>query len=744
MAVDLKISPRLPDTRDDPDEGGVRELIGTVLDSRWMISSVVLGMLVGGLLYQAIASPVYRSDTLVQVEETKRGIAGLEDLAGPLPTPRPSDSEIEILRSRRLVQEVVRKLALDVAAAPRHFPLVGAAFARTHRGDGLAPPFLGLSKFAWGGERISVDSLEVPADLENGELILVAGEGPRYSLLGQHGSTLLTGAVGAAAGEGGPVRLFISDLRARPGTQFVLTRRPTLEVVEKLQKDLSIAEKGKKTSIIRVELSGHDAGRLVRTLDELADAYRRQNIESKSEEAERTLQFISTQLPELKLRLEQAEEALNTYQSGHGTIDLPLEAKAAIERSIEIEKVATELQLQRADLAQRFTSSHPLRSALENKIGEMAAERSSTNARIKRLPASALNSTRLIRDVKVANELYSLLLHKAQELRVVKAGTIGNVRILDRAVAPREPVYPRLGQTLALALCLGLLLGVAAAVARRALNRGIGDPEVLESATGLGVYASIPHSGQQVRLSRSLKKGRLLAGGRGILSKQYPADLAVESLRSLRTNLHFALEDAPNKIVALCGPTPGTGKSFVSSNLAQVLANTGGRILLIDADLRSGSVHKSWGFDGTPGLSEVITGAMPFGEAVHREASENLDVLAHGLLPSNPSELLMSPRFRELLDLAGKEYDLVLVDTPSILAVTDAAIVARMAGVTLLVLRAGQHPLGEVMMTLKRFAQSGVRPAGLILNDIPRRGGTLGSGYKHGYHYQYDYKKKVS
>jgi tyrosine-protein kinase Etk/Wzc len=340
--------------------------------------------------------------------------------------------------------------------------------------------------------------------------------------------------------------------------------------------------------------------------------------------------------------------------------------------------------------------------------------------------------------VKVSNELYVLLLNKAQELQVVKSGTIGNVRVLDQALAPVKPARPLLGQTLTLSLLLGLVFGVMAAFVRRALNRGVEDPEVLESATGLSVYAVVPHSDVQAQHGHAGKRG--LATG-GILAKREPTDPAVESVRSLRTSLQFALVDASNRVIALSGPAPGVGKTFVSSNLAQVLADSGKRVLLLEADLRNGSLHRLFGFQRQPGVSDVLAGGTAFDDAVHR-VSEQLHVLTSGVLPPNPSELLMSPRFGELVQHGANNYDLVIVDTPPILAVTDAAIIARLAGVTLLVLRAGAHPLREVTLALRRFANGGVRLTGLVLNDVTRHAG--GYGYGNDYGYPYPYKRKVS
>jgi tyrosine-protein kinase Etk/Wzc len=721
--------PQVQQPLEDGDEGAsLHEYLGTLIGARWLILSITVAAVLAGLLYAKLATPIYRSDALLQVEEKKKGIAGLEDLANLVPTESAADTEIEILRSRSLIEQVVEKLALDIVAQPRRFPLVGAALARGK--TRLAEPVFGAGKFAWGGERIAVDRLEVPGELENLKLRLVAGEGARYSLLGPDGEKLLDGEVGKPAAGGG-VKVFVSELSARPQTQFTLLKRTTSDAVEQLQKDLVIAEKGKKTGIIRLELSGAEPARLVTTLDSLSEAYVRQNVDRKSEEAQRTLEFVDSQLPDLKLRLDKAEEALNAYRSKHGTIDLPLESKAAIEKSVALEKTATELQLQRAELRQKFTDSHPIMAAVNKKLAEVESERQAMAGRLKNMPESELNSVRLMRDVKVNNELYVLLLNKAQELRVVKSGTIGNVRVLDRAFVPRKPVSPLLGQTLSLSLVLGLALGVMAAFARQALNRGIEDPDVIEAATGLSVYATIPHSKTQDSISHK-ERG---AAGR-LLAVRDPTDLAIESLRSLRTSLQFALMDSPNGVVAISGPSPNIGKSFVSCNFAQVLADSGKRVLLIDGDMRNGSLHTVFGFPREKGLSEVVAGSLEIAEATH-VVTTNLHVLTQGQIPPNPSELLMSAHFRELIEKAAKTYDLVVIDTPPILAVTDAAIIGRLSGVLLLVLRAGKHPLREVTLTLKRFAQSGVKVSGMVFNDVVR----LSKAYGYGYGYVYDYRQ---
>ena len=731
--------PPVPPAEPDGDDVSLRDYLTTILVNRWLIAGITTAALVVGILYIEFAAPTFRTDVLVQVEEKKKAIAGLDALSDMFPTESPADTEIEILRSRSVVGAVVEGLHLDIEATPRWLPIVGGGFARGHKGKGLASAPIGLSRFAWGGERIEVDRLTVAPELVNKKLTLVAGEGGAYQLLGPDGEPLVRGEVGkaAASSEAGEAELFVSELRARAGTEFRVAKRPVQLVVARLQKELVIAEKGKKTGIIRVELSDSDVPRLVRILDTLSDVYLRQNVERKSAEAEKTLEFVNAQLPEVQQRLQQAELTLHDYKAKHQTVDLSLETKAALDESVQLEKALSELRVQKAEMEQRFTESHPVLAAINKKLAEMEAQKAALAARFKGLPATELDSVRLLRDAKVAQELYVVLLNKAQELKVAKNGTIGNVRILDRAVRPLKPVSPDPIQTTGLALVLGLVLGVVAAFVRRSLDQGVEDPDQIEAITTLPVLASVPRSAAQQQLAKSTRRG----APQGVLAVREPGDLAVESLRSLRTALQFTVMDAPSKIIAVGGPAPGIGKSFVTSNLAHILAEGGARVLLVDADLRNGSLHRAHGFERGPGLSEVIAGQARFEDVVHRGIAPTVDLLTQGAIPPNASALLVSARFRDLLQRLAKEYELVVIDTPPILAVTDAAIIGRLCAATLLVLRAGQHPMREITTAVKRFAQGGVQPTGVVFNDVTR---IAGKAYGYGYHYQYEYRSKAS
>jgi tyrosine-protein kinase Etk/Wzc len=713
------------------EESSIAEYLDVIYEGRWLVAVAAALAIVGAVAYAFLATPTYRSDAIVQVEDTKAGTNFLAELANPINETSQADTEIEVLRSRSLIGGVIRELNLDVVAVPRRFPLVGAAAARRYRADQVAGPFI-VARYGWGGERIKVDRLEVPPDLLGERLVLTASEGDRYTLRGPDGQQLLAGVVGELA-SGGGVQVFVAELRARPGLQFALLRRRFIDVVEEMQRNIRISEKGKKTGILQLSLDGDSPEGIASILDALSRAYLRQNVERKSAEAEKTLAFLQTQLPVLRRDVDAAESELEAYRSRRGSVNVTLETQGALTRVVDLEKALAELRVEQAALRGRFTEEHPAYVALVQKIRRLEAERKVIDGQMRRLPESELESARRLRDVKVANELYLTVLNKAQELRVVKEGTIGNVRILDAAMIPFEPVAPRPVPTVALGLVGGLLIGVFGAFVRRALANGVEDPEEVERGTSVPVSASVPRSTFQMEAERRVHGDRSQVK---LLAADEPKDLAVESLRSLRTSLQFALHESRNQIVAIGGPAPGVGKSFVTANLAHLLGEAGKRVLVIDADLRRGQLHHHFGLDRGVGLSDALLGEAPVLEAIRVTRSPNVSALTTGQIPPNPAELLGSDRFSRLLTDVSARYDIVMVDTPPVLAVTDAALIARHAGVTMLVIRAGKHPMREIVMSLRHLSRAGVRVHGIVVNDVKL---DRGLGRRSAYHYQYKY-----
>ncbi|MCB1965439.1 polysaccharide biosynthesis tyrosine autokinase [Accumulibacter sp.] len=719
---------------EDEEEGlALGEIVAVLMDYRWLIAAVSLFALLLGLAWVFIATPVYRADGLLQVEEKSSGIGALKDLAPLLGDETTASAELEILSSRMILGRVIEKLKLDIVAVPRTLPLIGRAVARRYDGEGPNSPLLGLSSFAWGGERIQVDSLQVPEVALDTDLILIAGENGAFELFDGDDQSVLKGKAGERV-SGRGYSLFVAQIVARPGTQFRLSKLSAEMAVDELRKNYSVKERGKKTSIIEVSLLGPVPAEIAVVLDDIMNTYVRQNVERRSAEAEKTLKFLETQLPVLKTQVDSAEAAYNNYRQSRGSLDLSLETQGVLKSLVEVENAVVLLKQERDELRQNFTAEHPRIQAVDNKLKRLAERRKEFEADVSALPDTQQTVLRLARDVEVSNRLYTELLNTAQQLRVSKAGTVGDVRVIDSAAVAREPVGAKPVVILSIALLLGLLLSMVVIWLLRSLRIVVEDPEIIESQLGLPVYATIPHSKDELELQRTVR-----STGRALLAVDFPEDDAVESLRGLRTTLHFALLDAQRNSLLITGSSPGLGKSFVAENLCVVLAQVGKRMVVVDADLRRGHLHKAFGLERAVGVSEYVAGQASLEAILKTTFVPNLYVVSTGQIPPNPSELLMHKAFGQLLAELGASFDTVIVDAPPVLAVSDAAIIGRHVGATLMVARSGKHPIRELEQAVKRLHQAGVEVKGFVFNDLNVNRQRYRYGYK-GYVYRYSYK----
>jgi len=727
----------------DSDQLDLREMLDTLLEGRWLALGVASVVIMLGVAYQWLATPIYRADAVVQVENrTSAALPGLDELSIALGSGFvKSLAEIEIIRSRSVLGRVVSDLVLDIKAAPRRFPLIGAAFARTYKQGEVGSKWPG-SGYAWGGERIVVGRLSVPKRLESRRLILEAGESGAYKLYEPEGEILLEGEVGKAAEtqlpEDGIIAIFVRELVANSGTQFTVTKLPFDAVVQSLSARLQVNERGRQTGILEVALEGFSRLETMEIVNGVTNSYLRQNVEYQTEQASRMLAFLDQRLPELKEQLDTAETAVREHKSTTGSaIDISAEGQEMLGRVTDVEKQISELELQRSELRQRFTEQHPLFLTSNQKLSQLKQARSSLETQFKSLPATELQFIRLIRDVKVANELYIQLLNKAQELKVAKSGTIGNARVLDLAVLPMRPVRPNKMMVLGLSLVFGVIAGVAVVFLRKSIRRALDNPESVESKLGLPVYATIPHSPKEALVD----KVPLPTGVPHLLCRAAPQDSAVESLRSLRTSLQFAQLESRNNIVAIHGPTPNIGKSFVASNLAFLMADIGKRVLLIDADMRKGHLHGLLGTARAPGLADLIAGQCKLTDITHPFDEGRVNFLASGTLPPNPAELLVHGNFMAFLNDVSKHYDFVVIDTPPTLNLADSISIGKLSGANFMVIRGGMSTLQDLQIACSRMQQSDIQVSGIIFNDLSV--GT--SRYRYGgyYAYRYDQTEKA-
>ena len=723
------------------DEIDLRELLGVLIDRKWWIIGTTVLFFIVGAAYALLASPVYQAQSMVQVESKVPAIPGISDLASMgAPTSAAATTEVALLTSRTVIGTAVDQLQLDTVITPRRFPLVGEYFARKFKPDtpdAVAPPRFGASSYGWGGEAVQIHRLDVPAQMIGAPLVLQAGASGSFVLYDDEGEEILRGQAGKAA-EGRGVTLEVVALRANPDTRFDVVKLRRFDVVSGLQQAVQAVEQGKESGILQLSYENEDPMLAEAVIARVAAAYVRQNVERSSAEAASQLDFVREQLPVVRRQVEQAQVAMTAYQSKANSVDITMQTKGLLDQEVAVEASIQQLRLKQAEMDRSFTREHPAYRALLSQISSLEGRKVGFQRQVGQLPDTQQELLRLTRDLQVSNEMYTALLNQAQQLDVARAGAVGNVRIVDpAAVDIAHPVKPRKSLIVAIATLLGAFLATAFVFLQRMLNPGIEDPAVIEEL-GLPVYAAIPLSVSTTlpKLRKGKHGTRVVADGRQhLLAVSSPADPTVEALRSLRTSLHFAMLEAKNNILTISGPRPGVGKTFVSSNLGAVIAQAGQRVLVIDADMRKGTLHKLLGISHQKGLSDVLGGKLAVEAAIHPVPGlDNMHYMVRGDIPPNPAELLMHPRFQQMLESLSAQYDLIIVDTPPILAVTDAALVATHAGSSLLVTRFGVNQAKEILLTLQRFEQNGVQIKGAIFNAVEKRATGY---YSYGY---YEYK----
>lgn len=627
----------------------------------WIILSIALALAIG-FLYLASTPPIYQADALLQLEERSGRLAlpeSMQEFMGD--SPASALTEVEILRSRMVISQVVDELDLDWRAEPALLPVLGYALTRY---DVPRPDLDVLARYAGREEHIALDLLEVPATWIGSLFELTITGSGAFSLSTPDGA-VHSGRVGEAlAIESQGFRLRVSELTGSVGRQFTIRKISKSAAIAQVRGALSATERGRQSGVLEVRFTSHDREHGQRVLNAVLEAYVRQNVARSAIEAESSLQFIDSQLPEAERILSEAEMALTDYRQSRQSV----------------------------------------------------------------LPEVANEVLNLTRDLELARNAYTQLLTRAQELRVVRASSVGDVRIVDAAQVGAAPIAPRSARVLALSMILGAMLGLGLIFLRNWMRRGVQNAAELEKM-GLPVLATINYStGSDYRLPRK--------GKAPILALRNPSDLTVEGIRSLRTGLHFGMLDAKTSTLAITSSAPGAGKSFLATNLAVVSAQAGQAICLVDADLRRGVLHRYLGISrNVPGLSDVLAGEISWEEALHEGPVPGLYILPSGRLPPNPSELLMRHTLNDLVAGLSARFQLSIFDCPPVLAVTDPVIIARATGAATIVIRHDVTPAGEIIAVQKALEAAGVRLNGAILNAFdPRR---VQTGYNYDYRYSY-------
>ncbi len=723
-------------TTNTEDTIDLKELFFSLIAQWKLIALCILLSLICALLYLRATPDTYSVDALVQVEENKGASAALlGDLSSMVEQKQPAQAEIEILKSRLVLGNVIQHLNLDLKISGTQNSFTDRLLSPHHYQTEYQPKSV---LFKDDEKVFDIRQFNVPSNFRDKNLELRFKDG-QFSLTNtQTEQVILTGKTNQAntlrTADGlWNISIYTQD---QLNDVYLIQKQSLPAAVNNILTNYSVAEKGKLTGILGLNYQGTDKTHITQVLNAILVSYSQQNIERRSAETAQTLKFLDEQLPELKQQLDVAEREFNKFRQQYNTVDVTKESELYLTQSVTLETQKAQLEQQVAEAGAKYTSEHPVMQQMNAQLGAINKKIGELNATLKELPDLQRRYLQLYREVEVKQQLYTALLNSYQQLRIAKAGEIGNVRIVDTAVEPIAPIAPKKLQILILSIFLGGFLGTLLALLRNMMRSGIKDSSQIENELDLPVYATVPRSPVQESRINILKKKKNIP----ILAVKNSDDIAIESLRSMRTAIHFALSSARNNLITISGPAPEVGKSFISTNLATILAQSDKRVLIIDADLRRGYLHKYFNLDTQPGLTELLNGQQSLDTVIRPTEVPGLSVISRGKSPANPSELLSSNQFKNLLEQMSEKFDHVIIDTPPVLAVTDGIIISQYTGVNLVIARYAKTQMKELELTLNRFEQAGVKVNGFILNDIQRSSAGYGYGYGYGYNYAYAYK----
>ncbi|MDP2960746.1 MAG: polysaccharide biosynthesis tyrosine autokinase, partial [candidate division Zixibacteria bacterium] len=355
------------------------------------------------------------------------------------------------------------------------------------------------------------------------------------------------------------------------------------------------------------------------------------------------------------------------------------------------------------------------------------------------LPEKSLQLARLERNAKLGENIFLMLKEKYEESRIKEAGQIGNVRIIDKALPPEDPIKPKKKINLLLGALLGLGLGLGMAFFVERLDNSLKSIEDVET-TGLSILGSIPliksskdkKSGKEEKKSEEYQIKRITSN---LVTHFEPKSPISEAYRTFRTNLQFARLDTPLKTILVTSSGPSEGKSTTVANLAITMAQMGTNTILVDSDLRRPVLHSIFNLQRNPGLTNYLAGNVPLREIIQKTPIENLSLLTCGVLPPNPSELLGSKKMKNLLEELKENYEMILFDSPPVIAVTDAAVLSTLLDGVVLVASSGSTSREAIQRAITLLENVKSHLIGGVLNKIKVE--SVYGSYHYYYYYHY-------
>ena len=425
---------------------------------------------------------------------------------------------------------------------------------------------------------------------------------------------------------------------------------------------------------------------------------------------------------ELSRRLQLARERVLKLQS-QCTQDHPI-VQAAQARVAHLEEALADHEKEFAEAC--LAAAEHRYEAAKREARQLQASFEQQQKLAQELNVKAAKYALLKSELERSEKLCDILDSRIKEINVTEDTGALNISILEVAKAAEKPSEPRRAHVMAMALVLGLVLGGAAALLREWLDQRLKSCEEIASILGTQVLGVVPHIGGKERTPA--------ACGQNV--HRMPNSHAAEAYRTVRTAVYFGVPDGEAKTLCITSPTPGDGKSTLTSNLSIAMAQAGQRTLIIDADMRKPMQHNVFEIQAGRGLADVLAGATKPEEVIHQTDVEGLDVLPCGTIPPNPSEMLNSQAFVGMLQELSERYDRLVIDAPPVMPVTDARIVAAVSDACVLVLRSEKSTRKAAQQAAQGLMSVGSCILGAVVNDVSKRAGRYGHyGYGYGYGY---------
>lgn len=738
-------------SKEDNDEIDLMALLFAILRGwKIIVFFAILGLIVG-VLYSRYVNPTFRSDAIIQIEENSKGVAALgadiSELIGSQASK--AEAEAELIKSRMILEPVVNLLHLRIRLSDPNVSAIDRI--KSNSTDTQINKPEGVSLKTEDG-KVEISQFNVSQEYLNQPFTLTRSA---TGFVLSNDFDDFKGQIGKAhqfRGTDGQIQITVNDLPA-DGYPVNITKQSLQTTTEQINSALSVVEKGKQTGIIQLSMTGANQQQTSLILKQIVLSYIDQNQSRGSEETTKTISFMETQIPTLKKKLEDSEAIFNEFRKKYGTIDVSKEAELLLTENSKIDSQLNELKLKKADLTTYYTEEHPLVIQINEQLAVLNDRKNEIDDTIVGLPEIQREFLQLSADSTINREIYLTLLKNYEQLKIVKAGQIGFARIIDLPINNFKAVAPKKLQIMILAMLLGTMLGTMIVLLKNMLRNVVKDPERLEAKTGVPVVATIPRSPLLTRLRNSNKNApnRLLA----YVDQN---SLSYEAIKSLRTNLMFGMPAQGRagqraKVILITGESPGVGKSFISSNLTEVFAQLDKKVLIMDADMRLGELHKMFSmsqdnglgdylsqdkthlFKDNPQASKVVADQESnLASFIHPTGIDNIDFMPRGQHPRNPASLLANGSFDHLMKQLNLHYDYIVIDSPPVLAASDAMILSQYADKVLMVARYDKSIEGQVVYAVNQMNKANIKVDGIILNDVQQ--GLLS---KYSYHYSYAY-----